>query len=90
MARKMVDAHGHPQMRKLTELISAGDLKRRCDTIGVKMVVACSTGPEDWEKTVRLDHSLYKPQVGIHPWYVTENMVDDLGDGYSEFPWRYS
>lgn len=49
----MVDAHAHPQMRKLTELISAGDLKRRCDTIGVKMVVACSTGPGDWEMVRR-------------------------------------
>lgn len=36
-------------------------------------------------QTAHLDHSLYKPQVGIHPWYVTENMVEDLGDGNSEW-----
>ncbi|KAF4700290.1 hypothetical protein FOZ63_004898, partial [Perkinsus olseni] len=52
------------------------ELVRRCSEVGVKMVVACSTGPEDWDDTAGLDSSLYKPQVGIHPWYVTEEMAE--------------
>ncbi|KAF4690441.1 hypothetical protein FOZ60_017432 [Perkinsus olseni] len=52
------------------------ELVRRCSEVGVKMVVACSTGPEDWDDTAGLDPSLYKPQVGIHPWYVTEEMAE--------------
>ncbi|MBN1501607.1 MAG: TatD family hydrolase [Spirochaetes bacterium] len=43
--------------------------------LGVRAVINCATGFDDWEKTLSLsrDYPLLKSALGVHPWYIPDD-----------------